>query len=116
MSHPIDLESLDESIEGNEGFVAPPADELAASVTRAAVAAAKAAACAAEAATAAAAAHPGDKILTGIAETARARAEKAADEAAMSLQVLEELQGKMDTGIRVNPALARLWGVDRGGN
>ena len=116
VAHPIDLESLDESIEGNEGFVAPQADELAASVTRAAVAAAKAAACAAEAATAAAAAHPGDKILTGIAETARARAEKAADEAAMSLQVLEELQGKMDTGIRVNPALARLWGVDRGGN
>ena len=111
VAHPIDLESLDESIEGNEGFVAPQADELAASVTRAAVAAAEAAACAAEAATAAAAAHPGDKILTSIAETARARAEKAADEAAMSLRVLEELQGKMDTGIRVNSALARLWGV-----
>ena len=46
-----------------------------------------------------------------IAVTARARAEKAADEASMSLRVLEELQGKMDTGIRVNPALARLWGV-----
>ena len=29
----------------------------------------------------------------------------------MSLRVLEELQGKMDTGIRVNPALTRLWGV-----
>ena len=29
----------------------------------------------------------------------------------MSLRVLEELQGKMDTGIRVNSALARLWGV-----
>jgi hypothetical protein len=87
-------------------------------VARAAVAAADAAACAAEAAAAAAAAHPGDKILTSssIAETARAGAEKAVDEAAMSLRVLEELQGKMDTGIRVNPALARLWGVDRGGN
>jgi hypothetical protein len=34
--------------------------------------------------------------LTSIAETARARAEKAAaDEAAMSLRVLQELQGKM---------------------
>ena len=111
MAHPIDIESLDESIEGNEGFVAPQADESAASVARAAVAAAEAAACAAEAAAAIAAAHPGDNIKMSIAVTARARAEKAADEAAMSLRVLEELQGKMDTGIRVNPALARLWGV-----
>lgn len=111
VAHPIDLESLDESIEGNEGFVAPQADESAASVARAAVAAAEAAACAAEAAAAIAAAHPGDNIKMSIAVTARARAEKAADEAAMSLRVLEELQGKMDTGIRVNPALARLWGV-----
>jgi hypothetical protein len=117
VSHPIDLESLDESIEGNEGFVAPQADESAVLVARAAVAAAEAAARAAEAA--AAVRRPRrprilgttDKILTSIAETARARAEKAADEAAMSLRVLEELQGKMDTGIRVNSTLARLWGV-----
>ena len=58
-----------------------------------------------------AAAHRGDNIKMSIAVTARARAEKAADEAAMSLRVLDELQGKMDTGIRVNPALTRLWGV-----
>ena len=71
-AHPIDLESLDESIEGNEGFVAPQADESAASVARAAVAAAEAAACAAEAAAAIAAAHPGDNIKMSIAVTARA--------------------------------------------
>ena len=111
MAHPIDLESLDESIEGNEGFVAPQADESAASVARAAVAAAEAAACAAEPAAAIAAAHPLDNNKMCIVVTARAGAEKAADEAAMSLRVLDELQGKMDTGIRVNPALARLWGV-----
>ena len=75
VAHPIDLESLDESIEGNEGFVAPQADKSAASVVRAAVAAAEAAACARRRLR-----RPrqpridGDKILTSIAETARARA------------------------------------------
>ena len=99
--------------------MAPQADESAVLVARAAVAAAEAAARAAEAA--AAVRRPRrprilgttDKIWTSIAETARAggKEEKAADEAAMSLRVLEELQGKLDTGIRVNSALARLWGV-----
>ena len=43
------------------------------------------------------------------AETARARAVKAAGEAAFSLEVLQDLQGLMDVGIRVNHDLIRLW-------
>lgn len=54
---------------------------------------------------------PEDAIQMMSAETARARADKAADEEAMSLRVLQDLQGQMDLGIRVNPALARMYGV-----
>jgi len=87
------------------------ADESAAAVARAAAATAEAAARAAEAAAAAAAAHPRDAIKKLIVKTARVRAAKAADDAAMSLRVLQDLQGRMDVGIRVNPILARSYGV-----
>jgi len=87
------------------------ADESAAAVARAAAATAEAAARAAEAAEATAAAHPRDAIKKLFAETARVRAAKAADDAAMSLRVLQDLQGRMDVGIRVNPILARSYGV-----
>ena len=55
----------------------------------------------------------GNAIKTLFAETARARAAKAADDVAMSLRLLQDLQGQMDVGIRVNPILARavLWRV-----
>jgi ribosomal protein S18 acetylase RimI-like enzyme len=87
------------------------ADESAAAVARAAAATAEAAARAAEAAEAAAAAHPRDAIKKLFVQTARVRAAKAADDAAMSLRVLQDLQGRMDVGIRVNPILARSYGV-----
>jgi GNAT superfamily N-acetyltransferase len=87
------------------------ADESAAAVARAAAATAEAAARAAEAAEAAAAAHPRDAIKKLLVQTARVRAAKAADDAAMSLRVLQDLQGRMDVGIRVNPILARSYGV-----
>jgi ribosomal protein S18 acetylase RimI-like enzyme len=89
------------------------ADESAAAVARAAAATAEAAARAAEAAEAAAAAHPRDAIKKLFVQTARVRAAKAADDAAMSLRVLQDLQGRMDVGIRVNPILARSYGVSR---
>ena len=41
-----------------------------------------------------------DAIKTMLAGTARARAAKAACDAAMSLRVLQNLQGQMDVGIR----------------
>ena len=85
------------------------ADESAASVARAAAARAHAAACVAESAAAAAAAHPEDAFKKMFAETARARAVKAAGEATFSLEVLQDLQGLMDVGIRVNHDLVRLW-------
>jgi predicted GNAT family acetyltransferase len=87
------------------------ADASAAAVARAAAATAEAAARAAEAAEAAAAAHPRDAIKKLFLQTARVRAAKAADDAAMSLRVLQDLQGRMDVGIRVNPILARSYGV-----
>jgi GNAT superfamily N-acetyltransferase len=87
------------------------ADESAAAVARAAAATAEAAARAAEAAEAAAAAHPRDAIKKLFVQTARVRAAKAADDAAMSLRVLQDLQGRMDVGIRVNPILAQSYGV-----
>ena len=87
------------------------ADESAAAVARAAAATAEAAARAAEAAEATAAAHPRDAIKKLFVQTARVRAAKAADDAAMSLRVLQDLQGRMDVGIRVNPILARSYGV-----
>jgi GNAT superfamily N-acetyltransferase len=86
-------------------------DESAAAVARAAAATAEAAARAAEAAEAAAAAHPRDAIKKLFVQTARVRAAKAADDAAMSLRLLQDLQGRMDVGIRVNPILARSYGV-----
>ena len=85
------------------------ADESAASVARAAAARAHAAACVAESAAAAAAAHPEDAFKKMFAETARARAVKAAGEATFSLEILQDLQGLMDVGIRVNHDLIRLW-------
>ena len=71
--------------------------------------AAHAAACVAESAAAAAAAHPEDAFKKMFAETARARAVKAAGEATFSLEILQDLQGLMDVGIRVNHDLVRLW-------
>jgi hypothetical protein len=56
-----------------------------------------------------AAAHPEDAFKKKFDETARARAVKAAGEAAFSLEVLQDLQGLMDVGIRVNHDLIRLW-------
>ena len=54
-----------------------------------------------------------DAIKTLFAESARARAAKAADDAAISLRLLQDLQGQMDVGVRVNPILARCYGVFR---
>ena len=93
------------------------ADNSAAAVARAASAAAEAAARASDAAAATAAAHPEDAIQAKLAETAHTRAAKANDNAAMSLRVLQELEGQMDVGLRVNPLLALIYGVSatRGG-
>ena len=93
------------------------ADNSAAAVARAASAAAEAAARASDAAAATAAAHPEDAIQAKLAETAHTRAAKAKDDAAMSLRVLQELEGQMDVGLRVNPLLALIYGVSatRGG-
>jgi len=81
----------------------------AAAVAPAATAATAAVAPAATAATAAVVAT--GQLGQMLADTHARRAAKAAEDAAMSLRVLQELQGQMDVGIRVNPALARMWGV-----
>ena len=77
----------------------------------AALVAADEAAAAAEAAEAAAAANPTDDIARMMATTKRARATKAAEDASMEERVLSEMQQAMDVGIRVNPALAKAFGV-----
>lgn len=66
----------------------------------------------AEAAAADSAAYPEDTLKAMLANTTRVRAAKAAEEAAISLQLLNDLKVRMDVGIRVNPALANLWALD----
>ena len=86
---------------------APEADMSSAAVLRSALAAAAEAARVAEAAAVEAAAHPEDELKRWFAETKHSRAVKVAEEAA----TMQRLAGEMDVGIRVNPALAKMWGV-----
>ena len=55
-------------------------------------------------------ADPGDEL----AELLAARERQAAEDAAMRVQVHAEMAARMDSGVRVNPALAKAFGV-RGG-
>jgi len=88
-----------------------PTPKEAAAAAAAAVAPAAAAAVAPAATAATAAVVATGQLGQMLADTHARRAAKAAEDAAMSLRVLQELQGQMDVGIRVNPALARMWGV-----
>ena len=42
------------------------------------------------------------------------RRKRAAAEAEMRKEVTEEMTKRMDTGVRVDPMLAKMWGVDDG--
>lgn len=86
---------------------APEADMSSSAVLRSALAAAAEAARVAEAAAVEAAAHPEDELKRLFAETKHSRAVKVAEEAA----TMQRLAGEMDVGIRVNPGLAKMWGV-----
>ena len=96
------------------GAAEPEVDEMnddisASAVARNAEAAAAKAAQVADAAEAEAAAHPEDGLKAMFAKTMRERAAKAAHEAATSLRLFEDLRGQMDVGIRVNPALKKMF-------